>query len=322
MHYATAQITSHTHGDGVHIMTLHTPDVAKAAKPGQFVMVYLDKGEHLLPRPISIFDADAAKGDVTLAYVQAGAGTKIMSRWEEGRIIRIIGPLGNGFELEFPQPTDSNLHVVGAGSSRPSQPKEDSSGHTCQLSTPNISSGREDPAPTVCNASPGKLRASVAIIGGGIGTAPLHFLAKELARQGTPTSIYLGFKHPSPTLTNYFATLTSHLHIATEDKTGYVTDLLPTSPTYTSILTCGPTPMLKAVAAYAQTHNIPCQVSMEARMACGLGACKGCVIKSPPQHDTAYQLCCINGPVFPSQDVNLGFDDLVQGDPKPGGEQK
>jgi dihydroorotate dehydrogenase electron transfer subunit len=71
------------------------------------------------------------------------------------------------------------------------------------------------------------------------------------------------------------------------------------------IFACGPTPMLKAVAVMAQNHRVPCQVSMEAYMACGVGACLGCVMKGANHSDETpdYRCVCKDGPVFDSFDL-------------------
>ncbi|MCL2404177.1 MAG: dihydroorotate dehydrogenase electron transfer subunit [Defluviitaleaceae bacterium] len=253
-HHVHAKIETHghtnTHGSDIHIMRIHAPDIAKNARPGQFVMVYLDKGEHLLPRPISLHDVDKTKGLITLVYIVAGAGTKIMSQWPAGHIVRVLGPLGNGFDID------------------------------------NCRAGDK-----------------VALVGGGLGAPPLYYLALELKKMGVNVDVYLGFRKDTPVLTGCFESLCVNLAIATEDGSaghkGYVTDLLPHDPTYTTILSCGPAPMLKALSTYANAKNIPCQISVEERMACGIGACKGCVVKTL----VGYRLCCTEGPVFDSKEV-------------------
>ncbi|MCL2570940.1 MAG: dihydroorotate dehydrogenase electron transfer subunit [Defluviitaleaceae bacterium] len=239
--HETATIKAHTNKSGYYNLSLYAPQIAKAAKPGQFVMVYLDKGEHLLPRPISIYDI---KEDiVTLVYVEAGAGTKAMTKWPIGHSIKILGPLGNGFTID----------LLGE-------------------------------------------RERVAVIGGGVGAAPLFFLTEALYRQRAKVDIYLGFRDDASSLVKPFEGFADNIKV---DIGGFVTDMLPPNPGYSAILTCGPIPMMKAVADYAHSHNMPCQVSLEERMACGLGACKGCVVKTM----VGYQLCCDDGPVWDSKEV-------------------
>ncbi len=90
-------------------------------------------------------------------------------------------------------------------------------------------------------------------------------------------------------------------------KKGFVTKLLETEILKNRpniIYTCGPLPMLKAVADIAKTHNIPCQVSIETIMACGMGACLGCAVK-PNETSDRYHHTCIDGPVFDSTALKL-----------------
>ena len=246
--YETAKIISNNHAYGVYSIKLEAPQITAAAKPGQFVMVYLDSDKHLLPRPISIYDASKAGGTVVLDYVIAGDGTKIISQWVPGQQVQILGPLGTGFDLDM--------------------------------------AGKK-----------------AALVGGGIGVAPLYMLAKELAVAGVQTDVYLGFRHEIPKLIRCFEGFSQNITTVTEDGNGqykgYVTDFLPSNPAYDIIYSCGPIPMLKVLARYAHSHDIKCQVSVEERMACGLGACKGCVVKTL----VGYQLCCQNGPVFDSKEV-------------------
>jgi len=71
------------------------------------------------------------------------------------------------------------------------------------------------------------------------------------------------------------------------------------------ICACGPEPMLAAVARIAREKNIDCQVSLERRMACGIGLCQSCAVecKSEGSSDTVYKMCCEDGPVFDGKEV-------------------
>ena len=71
------------------------------------------------------------------------------------------------------------------------------------------------------------------------------------------------------------------------------------------IFACGPLPMLKAVRSYAIENNIPCQISLEERMGCGIGACLGCAVKVRTGEDTKYGHVCKDGPVFNASDVEI-----------------
>ena len=86
--------------EGIYSMWLDAPEMAKAAVPGQFIAVYTNDQSKLLPRPISICEADKENGRLRIVYRIAGAGTKEFSAYEEGDTLDIMGPLGNGFPLK------------------------------------------------------------------------------------------------------------------------------------------------------------------------------------------------------------------------------
>jgi len=146
----------------------------------------------------------------------------------------------------------------------------------------------------------------VALIGGGIGTPPLLLLAKTLKSKGVTVDAYLGFRS-HPILTEEFSQIVDNLHIATDDgshgfKGNILTFFQSQTTTYDEILSCGPRPMLNALAAYAETIKTPCQISTEERMACGLGTCVGCVLEV----SGSYVRICTEGPVFYSDEVKHG----------------
>ena len=86
--------------EGIYSMWLDAPEMAEAAVPGQFIAVYTNDQSKLLPRPISICEADKENGRLRIVYRIAGAGTKEFSAYEEGDTLDIMGPLGNGFPLK------------------------------------------------------------------------------------------------------------------------------------------------------------------------------------------------------------------------------
>jgi len=142
----------------------------------------------------------------------------------------------------------------------------------------------------------------VAIVGGGIGVPPLFFLAKTLAERGVEFDVFFGFRS-EPILVEKFQKITKgEIFIATEDGSvghhGRVTEILQKQNIkYDEFFSCGPAPMLRALAEHAA--NTPCQVSMEERMACGLGTCVGCVVKV----GEGYVRVCTEGPVFNASEV-------------------
>lgn len=147
------------------------------------------------------------------------------------------------------------------------------------------------------------------IIGGGIGTYPLLKLAKALDNP----FVYLGFRSKAQvTLENDFCAVSSNVTVATDDGSygyhGFAIDLLKKrieDGCVDIIYSCGPTPMLKAVKALAEEKQIPCQISLEERMGCGIGACLTCSCETKTEGTWKYKRVCKNGPVFWSGEVVL-----------------
>ena len=101
---------------GICRLVLHVPQVAAAARPGQFVNLYTEDKALLLPRPISICDADPEAGTLTLIYAIVGKGTEWFSHLGEGMNVRLAGPLGNGYPLEeADSPAVHEIYLVGGG---------------------------------------------------------------------------------------------------------------------------------------------------------------------------------------------------------------
>ncbi len=148
------------------------------------------------------------------------------------------------------------------------------------------------------------------LVAGGVGVAPLLFLAQELAAAGRkPIFLYGARTENDLPLSDDIAAVTE-LIVTTENgsvgEQGLITQPLarvlaehPDSQVYT----CGPDAMLAAVAKVAAAAKVPCQVALEAPMACGMGTCKGCAVMTP---DGSYRYVCIDGPVFAAQDIYGG----------------
>ncbi len=152
----------------------------------------------------------------------------------------------------------------------------------------------------------------VAIIGGGIGTYPLYELAKELKGKADVT-MYMGFRNKDlVTLEKEFKDVCNKVVITTDDgsymQKGFALDVLKSDCMQEKpdmIFACGPLPMLKAVQSFANENNIPCEMSLEERMGCGIGACLGCAVKVVSGTEPRYGHVCKEGPVFKSTDVEL-----------------
>ena len=142
----------------------------------------------------------------------------------------------------------------------------------------------------------------VLLVGGGIGLPPLLAAAEPF---GSRAVVAAGFRRRSEViLRDDFEAAGCKMKIATDDGSlghrGLVTDLLG-GLNFEAVFACGPLPMLRAVVALAQERGVPCQVSMEERMACGIGACLGCAVKlRGPDGRERYGHVCKDGPVFDS----------------------
>ena len=148
------------------------------------------------------------------------------------------------------------------------------------------------------------------VVGGGIGVPPMLELAKQLP--GTVTAV-MGYRNDDLFLVEEFTDTVSNLIIATDDGSvgvhGTVVDAMRENDLVADVIyACGPKPMLRAVADFALENQIKCYVSMEERMACGVGACLGCVCQSKEKDDHSHvnnKRVCKDGPVFLSTEVVL-----------------
>lgn len=150
---------------------------------------------------------------------------------------------------------------------------------------------------------PGK---KCAVIGGGMGVAPLIELASCLEY----CDAYIGFKCDTFKLEEY-KELCNELHIATEDGSkgskGCVTDIIGDIGKYDIVYTCGPKPMMRKVKELCERYSLKCFVSVEERMGCGIGACLVCACRIKEGDSWHYRKVCSDGPVFDALEVD--FDD-------------
>jgi hypothetical protein len=145
------------------------------------------------------------------------------------------------------------------------------------------------------------------LVGGGVGIAPMLCIADRL-QPGQEAHVILGFRNASESFwADLFKDSPVTVHITTDDGSlgtkGYPTSVMETlmkEEQFDAVLTCGPTPMMKGVAAVAQQMGVPCQVSLEERMGCGTGGCVGCACQG--KSGTRYKVCK-DGPVFPAEEV-------------------
>ncbi len=136
------------------------------------------------------------------------------------------------------------------------------------------------------------------LVGGGVGSAPLYGLARELKQRNVDFAILIGARSAKDLYRRSEFEALGRVEYTTEDgslgQKGYVTNHSLLSEKFDYIYTCGPKPMMMAVARYARENSIPCEASLENKMACGLGACLCCVENTTEGH----KCVCTDGPVF------------------------
>jgi dihydroorotate dehydrogenase electron transfer subunit len=260
------------------IMRLRAPKIAAAARPGSFVHISCDDA---LPmrRPLSIMRV--AEDCIDVLFKSHGDGLRLLAEKKVGASISLLGPIGQPFK-------------------------------------------------------PDPRRPNCALIGGGVGIPPMVFLADVLRNDPAWQSLAIfGSEIPFPFELRPSAIETPWLDkdivscmplledwgipsrlcsLSDFDGTfrGYVTDLTElwlqslddAEREKTQLFACGPTAMLKAVAALAARHDVPCHVSLEEFMACAVGGCAGCNVEVSTPEGPAMKRVCVDGPVFDAATVN------------------
>lgn len=245
-----------------HLLELKSDTPLPEIVPGQFVEVKVDGSETTyLRRPFSIHRVNYEENTMHLLIKMVGAGTNKLASSKPGEAINIMFPLGKGFNL-----TDNKR---------------------------------------------------VLLVGGGCGVAPLYFLAKQLHEKGNDVNVLIGGRTSEDILMAEDYAAFGKVYIATEDgstgEKGMVTahsiikgkreiatdysEISENATKFDKIYCCGPDGMMRAIAHIAELMNIPCEVSLENTMACGIGACLCCVVES----NTGNVCVCTEGPVFDSK---------------------
>lgn len=264
-----------------YIMRLAAPGTAARATAGSFVHVAVDPSVPMR-RPLSIMRVDPQAGWIELLYKIHGEGLKHLASRRAGDVVNLLGPIGQGF--------------------------------------------RPDPA-----------RPRALLLGGGVGIPPMVFLADALrarAAEGFRPLAMLGSELPFPFRARPSTMLVPGMpdgviacmplleewgvpsRLTTRSgfagcHDGYVTDLArlwlaqldAAALRQVEVFTCGPTPMLKAVAAMAREFGLPCQASLEEYMACAVGGCAGCAVLVQTPAGPAMKRVCVDGPVFDAHSV-------------------
>ena len=274
-------------GSGIYDLTLKTTNIAKAAKAGQFVSVYSNDKSKLLPRPISLCGIDRDEDTIRLVYRVTGenTGTEEFSKLVMGDKIRLLGPLGNGFTVE----PGKKAFLIGGGIGVPPM---------LQLAK-DINSGVVQTTGAVDTNTQEKEQTEEKQING-------H--GKKICDM----NIIMGYRDENTFLLDEFKEQADSF-VATEDGSvgtkGNVIDAINENGLEADVIyACGPMPMLRALKAYAMEHDMECYVSMEERMACGIGACLACVCKTKDKDahsNVNNKRICKEGPVFNAKEVEL-----------------
>lgn len=256
-------------------LRIECPEIAAAILPGQFLMVRLPHdNDPLLGRPLALYDTvvDSAGAPIGIdvVYLVVGKMTAQLARCRPGDALDLWGPMGNGFS---PAPVEHLIMVAGGIGQ-----------------TPFLALGRE-------------------FLGGrqyGTGGRVVTPAKRVTMCYGVRTKEFLaGAEH--------FCECGIQLKVSSDDGSvghhGLVTELLEevlneNSASTCRIACCGPERMMEAVARIAQVNNVPCEVSLETPMACGIGICFSCVVKTKQADgDWDYKRTCVEGPVFDAQAI-------------------
>ena len=152
----------------------------------------------------------------------------------------------------------------------------------------------------------------IALFGGGIGIPPMLYTAREVSRTASETEMYLGYRNSDLFLSEEFKPYGT-VNVVTEDGSvgykGNVLDAIRERGYCPEVIyACGPMPMLRAIKAFAKQINATAYISLEERMACGVGACLGCVCKTVHKDEHSHvnnARVCTEGPVFNAEDVEI-----------------
>lgn len=243
---------------------LHAPELARAIRPGQFLMLRLPGStDPLLGRPLALYDtvldAQGQAVAVDIVYLVVGKVTGQLAAKRSGDVLDVWGPLGNG----FPDLTGrEHVGLVAGGIGQ----------------TPFLAYLRELLGQRGYGGRPARRQVQQVSFFYGVRTAELAAGVADFRAAGAT------------------------VHLASDDGSlgfhGFVTQLLETQDPPNHLIGCGPEPMLKSLAALAEHLGTPCHLSLETPMACGLGICFSCVTKVRTGDGWDYRRVCVDGPVF------------------------
>jgi dihydroorotate dehydrogenase electron transfer subunit len=266
--------------DEQYIFRLHAPQCARHARPGSFVHAQCDI-ELPMRRPLSIMRANREEGWIDLLFKVVGEGLRLFAAKKPGDKLSLIGPIGHPFEASAGRP---NTLLIGGGVGIPpmiflaEHLKDDH-----KQWHPLVLMGSEIPFPFELQES----RIACAWLADEINSAMPLLEQWNIPSRLASLSEFDGCHHG----------------FVTELGDKYLASLTPEQLNTTEIFSCGPTPMLEAVAALARKYELPCQVSLEEFMACAVGGCAGCTVLVQTPEGPAMKRVCVDGPVFDAATV-------------------
>ena len=260
------------------VMRVRAANCAVAARPGNFVHISCDDSRPMR-RPMSIM---RAQDDwIEILYKIVGDGLRMLSHKVPGDSINVLGPIGQPF---VPSPERPNTLLIGGGVGIPpmvfvADCLREQDGRWKPLAI----LGSEIPFPF--DLIPSKLETPWL-------DAATNSAMPLLESWGVPSRL--------ATLAGFDGCFDGYV---TELAEQWLSTLSADELAKTEVFTCGPTPMLKAVAALAARHDLPCQVSLEEFMACAVGGCAGCAVRIETPAGPAMKRVCVDGPVFDATTV-------------------
>ena len=258
-----------------YLMRLKAPATASAAAPGNFIHLSCDPG---LPmrRPMSILRTDPDAGWIEILYKAHGRGTRLLAMRQIGEKLSLLGPIGVSFR---PDPERKRPLLIGGGVGIPPMIfLADWFRQSRENYRPLVIMGSEVPFPF----TPIPSRILVAGIPDGVIAAmPL------LEDWGIPNRLCSGQGYAG-----------CHAGVVTDLARLWLRQLDTVALRGIEVFACGPEPMLAAVARLAREFTLPCQISLEEFMACGVGGCAGCTVPVHTDQGTAMRRVCVDGPVF------------------------
>ncbi len=280
IHIEQARILSHeTHEGDQYILRVEAPLCAEKALAGSFA--HIQCGPELpMRRPLSIMRTSHAEGWVEFLYKAVGEGTRLLSTRQVGETLSVMGPIGKTFEFHPDRP---RTLLIGGGVGIPPMVFCANTLKDDRNYSPFVIMGSEVPFPF--RATPSQIMVP------GM-PAPVTAAMPLLEDWGIPSR-----------LTSLQGYAGCHEGYVTDLARLWLDELSDDQRAEVEIMSCGPHPMLEAVAALAREYDLPCQVSLEEFMACAVGGCAGCVVEVRTEEGPAMKRVCVDGPVFEAQSV-------------------